>query len=666
MTANTRDERAIAAELAAPVRRATELAERLGLQPDPVNFWIVDHDEMNQLIAYEGFQKRFPHWRWGMRYERQRATDRFLGGKAFELVNNDDPAHAFMQASNDTADQKAVITHVLAHSDFFANNHWFDLFDSDIDATAMLARHAERIESIISEPDVEHDRIEEWIDHVLCLQDLIDQHAAYVRNPAVETGSSGGEPVEPELALAELGVSAAVRNAVFGSDMSAVDGTAEPSVRFPPAPVADVLAFLREHGRQYDSDSDRAIEMEPWQREILDLLRREAYYFAPQRMTKVMNEGWASYWESVMMAETGLAGRDEIIDYADHQSKILGSTGLNPYKLGKKLWTYVENSANRREVVDRLLRVSGITWRTFHDDVDFDRVVGLLEPRPAVATIAGDTIGTLEAADPGLVDEDAVSAARRGDLDLDLHPWKVLTFEGLAERHYSLVKPQHRTVLAGTDSDFLRETARYIVDDAKYDTVEEAVESVDRSAGWESMFSVRATHNDVTFVDEFLTEEFVNRTGLFTYEYAHATDEYRVTSRQYTAVKRKLLLQFTNFGKPTVVIFDANFDNRNELLLGHLYTGIPLDIDQARQTLERVFELWARPVNLMTVIEEVTEKEVEIARRRNGEPEPSERGVRLRYDGDSHSTANLADDLLEKITKSNIDYDTTPADWYAT
>ena len=77
-----------ASELEEPVSMANELAERLGLDPYPVNYWIVDYDEMNELIAYDGFQRRYPHWRWGMKYDRQQKQDQLGMGKAFEIVNN--------------------------------------------------------------------------------------------------------------------------------------------------------------------------------------------------------------------------------------------------------------------------------------------------------------------------------------------------------------------------------------------------------------------------------------------------------------------------------------------------------------------------------------------------------------------------------------------------
>jgi stage V sporulation protein R len=60
--------------------------------------------------------------------------------------------------------------------------------------------------------------------------------------------------------------------------------------KLPPVPVRDVLSFLLEYA-----------PLERWQQEVLEIVREEAYYFAPQGMTKIMNEGWASYWHSTMM-----------------------------------------------------------------------------------------------------------------------------------------------------------------------------------------------------------------------------------------------------------------------------------------------------------------------------------------------------------------------------
>ena len=362
----------IAGDLEEPVREANHLARKLGLDPYPVNYWIVDYDEMNQLIAYDGFQERYPHWRWGMKYDRQRKQGQFLGGKAFEIVNNDNPSHAFLQESNTLADQKAVITHVEAHADFFNNNQWFGLFGEDPDAARMLAQHAATIEGYMSDPEISREDVEEWIDHVLCLEDCIDQHRPFTT--ADEWTEEDVEVADVSEHLDSLGLSDEVRRQVFDDEWLEDQREDGDGATFPEEPQRDVVAFLRAHGQQYDAENDRAVEFEDWQREVMEVMRREAYYFAPQRMTKTMNEGWAAYWESMMMGDERFAGTDEFMDYADHQARVLNSPGFNPYKLGKELWEYIENATNRREVCENLLRVEGVTWRNFKDRIDLDEV----------------------------------------------------------------------------------------------------------------------------------------------------------------------------------------------------------------------------------------------------------------------------------------------------
>ncbi|MFC6835317.1 SpoVR family protein [Halomarina ordinaria] len=652
----------VAAELREPVREANALARRLGLDPYPVNYWIIDYDDMNELIAYDGFQERYPHWRWGMKYDQQQKQRQFLGGKAFEIVNNDNPAHAFLQVSNTTADQKAVITHVEAHSDFFRHNQWFGLFAETPDAARMLAGHASLIESYMSDPEVDREDVEAFIDHVLCLEDCIDQHEPYGPARADDREAFEGDDIAAR--LDELGLSDEVKRQVFSDEW--LDDQREDADRaqFPAEPELDVLAFLRNHGKRYDPEAGKAVDFEDWQREVIDVLRREAYYFAPQKMTKVMNEGWAAYWESMMMGEERFAGPNEFVDYADHQSMVLGSPGFNPYKLGKELWEYIENTTNRREVAECLLRVRGITWRNFHDRVDMDDVLAALEPAPSIATVTEGSLADLDPED-SRVDAEGLAAARAGEVDLERYPWKVLSYEGLCERHYSLVKRQHRGFLKRLTQNELERIARYMFDDERYESVEESLAAVDRCRGWDRMREIRESHNDVTFLDEFLTQEFVEENHYFTYEYTHTTRDYRATSTAVEDVKKKLMLRFTNFGKPTVVVEDGNYNNRNELLLAHQYNGVMLDVKQAEQVLERVFELWGRPVNLKTIVKELDDHDVEVARRRDREPVPEERGKLIRFDGDDFAVRDLPWDDVEHLAATDVDYDTKPEEWLA-
>ncbi len=645
------------------VREAAALAKKLGLNPYPVNYWIVDYDEMNELIAYGGFQQRYPHWRWGMTYDRQQKQGQFLGGKAFEIVNNDNPAHAFLQISNALADQKAVITHVEAHSDFFANNKWFGMFSEDPEAAARLARHGETIQEYMQDPEIERAEVEKWIDHILCLEDNIDQHVPYAPlDPDDDAPEIDTEELSDE--LGDLELSEEIRQEVFDEEWLEAQRDDDDATTFPEEPQRDILAFLRTHGRQYDTDAGKAIEMEEWQKDILEILRTEAYYFAPQKMTKVMNEGWASYWESLMMADENFAASDEFITYADHMSKVLGSGGLNPYSLGLQLWKFVENTTNRRHVVEELLCVDGITWRNFHDTVDFEAVLGALEPDPMVASIDPNNLDELDADDPR-VDAEAVAAARDGELDLEQYPWKVLTHEGMCERHYSLTKPENRGFISRISMGELEQISRYMFDDSKHDSIEAALSGIDYSAGWDRMREIRESHNDVTFLDEFLTQEFVDEHNYFTYEYMQSSGDYRATSTDYQDVKKKLMLQFTNFGKPTIVVSDGNYRNRNELLLEHQYNGVALDIGQAKDTLQRVFELWGRPVALRTISKEYDDHDLEVARRRDREPEPKEQGIEIRYDGMEFTREDVEWSEVEHLAATDIDYDTKPEEWLA-
>lgn len=366
-----------------------------------------------------------------------------------------------------------------------------------------------------------------------------------------------------------------------------------------------------------------------------------------------------------MMGEEAFAGDDEFVQYADHQARVLNSPGLNPYKLGKELWEYVENTENRREVARKLLRVDGITWRNFHDTVDFDRVQELLAPDPALAVIDPEDLDALADLAPEKVDEAALERAEAGEIDAAQYPWKLLTYAGLAERHFSLCKPQNRGFLRSISQTDLEQYSRYLMDDARYGSVEEALADVDRATGWDKMREIRESHNDVTFLDSYLTQEFVTDNQYFTYEFSQTTGDYRVASTDYEDVKKKLMLQFTNFGKPTVAVYDGNYNNRNELLLGHHYNGVMLDVQQAKRTLERVFDLWGRPVNLKTIVKEVDDRDAEIARRRDREPEPEERGKLLRYDGDEFTMEDLEWSEVEDIAATEVDYDTKPDDWLA-
>jgi stage V sporulation protein R len=121
--------------------------------------------------------------------------------------------------------------------------------------------------------------------------------------------------------------------------------------------------------------------------------------------------------------------------------------------------------------------------------------------------------------------------------------------------------------------------------------------------GRRKIFEVRRIHNDVTFIDTFLTPDFCRRHNMFSFRYNGGNDLYEIESREFKKIKERLLFGLTNFGQPIIAVKDANFRNRGELYLHQEYFGVDLKLDYAQDTLRHLHRLWSRPVHLETCVE---------------------------------------------------------------
>lgn len=121
--------------------------------------------------------------------------------------------------------------------------------------------------------------------------------------------------------------------------------------------------------------------------------------------------------------------------------------------------------------------------------------------------------------------------------------------------------------------------------------------------GRQKIFEVRALYNDVTFIDEFLTPDFVAEQKMYAFGYNDRNDRWEIETREFEKVKTKLLFQLTNAGNPVIQVVDANHGNRGELLLAHDHQGIDLRLDWARETLAALERMWKRPVELHTLLD---------------------------------------------------------------
>src|SRR5512135_3704571 len=173
-----------------------KLASEAGLDFFPTVFEILTYDQMNEIAAYGGFPNRYPHWRFGMEYERLAKSYAYCPSKIYGMVINNSPSYAYLLEGNSLADQKLVIAHVYGHVDFFKNNYCFRSTDLDTGGKTTdpavrpssyspnrrwidkMANHGSRVRRIVARYGI--NRVEEFVDHCLSLENLIDPHAAFL------------------------------------------------------------------------------------------------------------------------------------------------------------------------------------------------------------------------------------------------------------------------------------------------------------------------------------------------------------------------------------------------------------------------------------------------------------------------------------------------------
>jgi len=494
--------------------RIEKIAADEGLDFFPTVFEILTYDQMNEIAAYGGFPSRYPHWRFGMEYEQLSKSYEYGLSKIYEMVINNNPSYAYLLEGNSLTDQKLVMAHVYGHVDFFKNNFCFrstdldrwgtfvdpvrrrgDGYDPDRKWIDQMANHGARIGRHIERHGI--NKVEAFLDQCLSLENLIDPWAPFTGRPAPrdEEAEDTPKPV-PKLAAKDY-MDSFINPEEYLEAQRKKQEQKKPERKVPERPERDILKFLLDHA-----------PLERWERDVLDVIRTESYYFVPQRQTKIMNEGWASYWHSKMMTEKVLDA-SEIIDYADNNAGVMATAPgrFNPYKVGVELYRYIEDRWNK-----------GQFGREWEECTDLD-------------------------------------AKRSWDMRLGM--------------------------------------------------------------GREKIFQVRALYNDVTFIDEFLTPDFIVAQKMYTFGFSGRNDRYEIESREFKEVKEKLLFQLTNFGDPYIRVMDANYGNRGELLLDHQHAGMDLRGDYAKETLSALVRVWKRPVAISTKVDN--------------------KPVLLRYDGKEHS-----------------------------
>jgi stage V sporulation protein R len=471
-------------ELLAAKKQIREQARSYGLDFFPVIFEMCDYEQMNQIAAYGGFPQRYPHWKFGAEYERLRKQHHYGLGRIYEMVINNDPCYAYLQESNALVDQKLVIAHVYGHCDFFKNNLWFSQTNRKM--MDEMANHSTKVRRHIEKHG--YDTVEKWLDICLSVEDLIDPHSMFLNRGPMERERENENREEPD--TSKFRAKDYMDRWINPPDKIEAEARKrrESADRMrhatPARPTRDVLQYLIDHARLAD-----------WQADCLSIIREESYYFAPQGMTKVMNEGWASFWHSTLMTKHFVEAK-EIIDYADHHSGTVHMPpgGFNPYKIGIELF---------RDIEDR--------WNKGRFGKEYEEA-------------------------------DALGARKNWDKGLGL--------------------------------------------------------------GRQKIFEVRRIYNDVSFIDEFMTPEFIEKHKFYQYGRDPHTGQLRIVSRDPVRIKQMMLYQLTNLGRPFIYVVDGNYCNRGELYLVHKHNGLDLEIKFAVETLKNVYKIWQRPVHLQARIDD--------------------------------------------------------------
>ena len=313
-------------------------ARKYGLDFYDVVFEMLDYDQLNEVAAFGGFPTRYPHWRFGMEYEELSKSYSYGLSKIYELVINNNPVYAYLMKANAPVEQKLVMAHVFGHADFFKNNLWFSKTNRRmVDA---MANHATRVRHHIDRHGVE--AVEDFIDACLSLENLIDYHAPFVERRREKKSRTHAPEEEDDAKVVRLPSKSYMEPYINPPSYLEQQKTrhaerAKRKRQAPSEPERDVLKFLLDHA-----------PLESWEHDVLSIVREEAYYFAPQGMTKVLNEGWASFWHSTIMTQKALSA-SELVDYADQHSGTLAMTPgrMNPYKIGIELFREIEDRWNK-------------------------------------------------------------------------------------------------------------------------------------------------------------------------------------------------------------------------------------------------------------------------------------------------------------------------------
>ncbi len=315
--------------------RAT--ADRFGLDTYPNQLEIITAEQMMDAYASAGMPVNYRHWSYGKEFiATEKNYKRGHMGLAYEIVINSNPCISYLMEENTLAMQALVIAHAAyGHNSFFKGNYLFRMWTD----AASIIDYLVYAKNYVAACEEKHglDAVESFLDSCHALSNHgVDRYRRPSRKSLAQELS---ERIDRE-AYAQRQVNDLWRTLPRRAEK---EGATPEAKRFPDEPQENLLYFIEKN----------APLLEPWQREIVRIVRKVAQYFYPQRQTQVMNEGWATFWHHKLlntMYDDGFLTDGVMMEWLTSHTNVIyqppvghrGYSGFNPYALGFAMYTDIK------------------------------------------------------------------------------------------------------------------------------------------------------------------------------------------------------------------------------------------------------------------------------------------------------------------------------------
>ena len=309
-------------------REIARIAQNYGLDTYPNQIEVISAEQMMDAYSSVGMPVNYHHWSFGKEFLGvEQRYKRGHMGLAYEIVINSNPCIAYLMEENSMTMQALVIAHAAyGHNSFFKGNYLFQTWtnaDAIVDYLLFAKNYIAECEQRYGEQEVEL-----LLDSCHALMNYgVDRYKRPSRLSADQERRRQKEREEyRQFQVNDLWRTLPVRD---------VAESAQDEQRFPDEPQENLLYFIEKN----------APLLQPWQREIVRIVRKVAQYFYPQRQTQVMNEGWATFWHYTILNtlyDEGLVNDAFMIEFLQSHTNVVAQppfnskfySGINPYALG--------------------------------------------------------------------------------------------------------------------------------------------------------------------------------------------------------------------------------------------------------------------------------------------------------------------------------------------